>query len=85
MGEEGKSLWRKCTFEYLQKVWQNEGKGMNRNRMRKAWLQVMRSCGFPKASEKRGGHGGVRAMIAIIIIRLEKSKWIKWLRLLRQP
>lgn len=43
--------------EYLQKVWQNEGKGMNRSRMRKAWLQVMRSCGFPKASEKRGAPG----------------------------
>lgn len=60
-------------------------RGMDRSRMRKAWLQVMRSCDFPKASEKSGGGGGVRAMIAIVIIRLEKSKWIKWLRLLRQP
>lgn len=33
-------------------------RGMDRSRMRKAWLQVMRSCGFPKASEKSGGGGG---------------------------
>lgn len=66
--------------EFMEKVCQSTFKksgrmrerGMDRSRMRKAWLQVMRSCGFPKASEKSGG-GGVRAMIAIIIIRLEKS------------
>lgn len=60
----------------LQKVWQNEGKGNEREQNEEGLAAG--HVVSPRLLKRVAG-----ATVAILITRLEKSKWIKWLRLLR--